>query len=65
MSMTTASGKRLVSVKEACIILGISKTTLYLLFKENKLRRVKVHDRTLILESSLDDYIDSLEKESE
>ena len=60
MSMTTASGKRLVSVKEACEILNISKTTLYLLFKENKLRRVKVHDRTLILESSLDEYMDSL-----
>ena len=60
MSMMTASGKRLVSVKEACEILNISKTTLYLLFKENKLRRVKVHDRTLILESSLDEYMDSL-----
>ena len=60
MAISTASGKRLVSVKEACGILGISKTTLYLLFKENKLRRIKIHDRTLVLESSLDDYMDSL-----
>jgi len=49
--------KRLLTVKEACEYLGISKTTLYKLIKEGKLKPVKLGKITRFEKEDIDRLI--------
>jgi excisionase family DNA binding protein len=53
----------MLSVTEACGRLGIGKTTLYLLIRENKIESVKVRRRRLISPKAIERFIEQREKE--
>jgi excisionase family DNA binding protein len=41
------------SIKDACEILGVSRTTIHYMITENQLRAIRVRRRVLILESEI------------
>ena len=49
-----------VPIPEACRLLGVGRSTLYLLFNTGKLTRRKLGKRTLILVEELDALVKSL-----
>jgi len=49
-----------VTIPQACEMTGLGRSTLYRLFDEGKLSRVKVGSRTLIMVSDLRAFIASL-----
>ena len=51
-------GRRLLSVRQSCEKLGVQRTTFYSILPE--LQSLQIGRRRLILEDSLDDYIDRL-----
>ena len=50
----------LCSVEEAAAILGISRTAVFQLLKENRLRSVKIQKRRLVPLSALDQFVHDL-----
>ncbi|WP_267359293.1 MULTISPECIES: excisionase family DNA-binding protein [unclassified Methylobacterium] len=52
------------TVPETCFSTGLSRSTIYLLLQEKKLRSIKVGNRTLIPADSLRGYLSSLETEA-
>jgi excisionase family DNA binding protein len=50
----------LCSIENTTRILGVSRTTVYQLVKEGRLRQVKVGRRALITSRSIIDYVDGL-----
>ncbi|QEE40844.1 MULTISPECIES: excisionase family DNA-binding protein [unclassified Methylobacterium] len=52
------------TVPEACFSTGLSRSTIYLLLQEKKLRSIKARNRTLIPADSLRGYLASLEMEA-
>lgn len=49
-----------VTIPQACELTGLGRSTIYRLFDESKLSRVKVGSRTLIMVSDLRALMDSL-----
>jgi len=49
-----------VTIPQACSITGLGRSTIYRLFDDGKLKRLKVGTRTLIRVGDLERYIDSL-----
>ncbi|TXN41367.1 excisionase family DNA-binding protein [Methylobacterium sp. WL7] len=58
------TGKLCFTVQEACFSTGLSRSTIYLLMQDRKLRSIKVRNRTLIPADSLRGYLNSLEQEA-
>jgi len=56
---------KLYPVKEVLKILCISRTNLYSLMKEDKIKHVKLGGRTLFKESELNRFIESLDNKEE
>lgn len=54
-----------VTIPQACKITGLGRSTIYRLFEEGKLQRLKAGTRTLIKMDDLEAYIDSLSAPSE
>lgn len=46
------------SVKEACAIIGVGKNTIFALFNQGRLSRVKIGKRTLVLAHELKTLLD-------
>ena len=55
--------RRLLTVKEACDYLRISKVSLYKLINQGKLKPVKIGKRTLIDKADLDRLIEESKRE--
>lgn len=49
-----------VTIPQACAITGLGRSSIYRLFDDGKLRRLKSGTRTLIRISDIEAYIDSL-----
>jgi len=49
-----------VTIPQACELTGLGRSTIYRLFDDGKLKRLKVGSRTLIRVGDLERYIDSL-----
>ena len=49
-----------VTIPQACKITGLGRSTIYRLFDDGKLQRLKASSRTLIKVSDLEAYIESL-----
>lgn len=49
-----------VTIPQACKITGLGRSTIYRLFEEGKLQRLKAGARTLIKMDDLEAYIESL-----
>ena len=49
-----------VSVSEAARLIGVSRTRLYQLIRDGRLRKIKSGGRTLLLVQDLRDYLGSL-----
>lgn len=59
MTNETIEGKKALSVEDARQYLGgVSRNTLYRLFKSNDLKSFTVNKRRLVLKSEIDSYID-------
>jgi len=54
-----------VTIPQACKITGLGRSTIYRLFEEGKLQRLKAGTRTLIKMDDLEAYIESLSAPSE
>lgn len=52
------------TIPETCFSTGLSRSTIYLLLQEKKLRAIKVGNRTLIPADSLRNFLTSLEMEA-
>jgi len=52
--------RRLVPIEEAAHILGVGRSTIYILVGEGKLSRVHIGRRSLIDAASLERYVESL-----
>ena len=48
---------RLLSLKQACQVLGISRTSLYALLTSNQLRSVTVGRRRLVTREAIDEFV--------
>jgi excisionase family DNA binding protein len=48
---------RLLSLKQACQVLGISRTSLYALLASNQLRSVTVGRRRLVTREAIDEFV--------
>lgn len=59
---TTAAGKLAFRIDEACLMLGIGRTSLYELAKTDQIRFIKIAGRTLVPRSELErlTHIDSV-----
>ena len=51
---------RLLSLKQACQVLGISRTSLYALLASNQLRSVTVGRRRFVTREAIDEFVASL-----
>jgi excisionase family DNA binding protein len=51
---------RLLSLKQACQVLGISRTSLYALLASNQLQSVTVGRRRFVTREAIDEFIASL-----
>jgi excisionase family DNA binding protein len=51
---------RLLSLKQACQILGISRTSLYALLASNQLQSVTVGRRRFVTREAIDEFVSSL-----
>ncbi len=49
-----------VTIPQACEITGLGRSTIYRLFEDGKLQRIKAGTRTLIKMDDLEAYIESL-----
>ena len=58
--LSAREGPKLLTVKEVCERLGISRSTLYLLFKTRALAFVKINGATRISSFHVDEFIASL-----
>jgi len=54
-----------VTIPQACKITGLGRSTIYRLFEEGKLQRLKAGSRTLIKMDDLEAYIESLSAPTE
>ncbi|MCE1237074.1 MAG: helix-turn-helix domain-containing protein [Hyphomicrobiales bacterium] len=54
------SSQSLLDAKEACARLGVGKTTLYMLVKDEKLRPVRIGRKVLFRDADLETFINSL-----
>lgn len=54
-----------VTIPQACKITGLGRSTIYRLFDNGKLQRLKAGTRTLIKMDDLEAYIESLSEPSE
>lgn len=52
------------TVQETCFSTGLSRSMIYILLQQKKLRSIKVGNKTLIPADSLRDYLTSLEMEA-
>ena len=60
MNNETVDGKKVLSIEDARQYLGgISRNTLYRLFKSNDLKSFTVNKRRFVLKSEIDSYIDA------
>ena len=55
-----AEAARLLSIKDACLILGLSRTTLYVQLASGRLRSVTVGRRRFIPRDAIDEFIAGL-----
>ena len=51
---------RLLSIKQACRLLGLSRTTLYALLASGKLRSVTIGRRRFVPSDAIDEFITAL-----
>jgi excisionase family DNA binding protein len=58
-----AEAPRLLSIKEACRLLGLSRTTLYAEMASGRLRSVTVGRRRFVPRDAIDDFIAGLPAE--
>ena len=58
-----AEAPRLLSIKEACRLLGLSRTTLYAEMASRRLRSVTVGRRRFVPRDAIDDFIAGLPAE--
>jgi len=56
--------KKLLTVREACEYLSISKATLYKLIKKGKIKPVKIGKSTRLDKEDLDKLVETLKNES-
>lgn len=54
-----------VTIPQACKLTGLGRSTIYRLFDEGKLQRLKAGTRTLIKVTDLEGYIESLTPRTE
>jgi excisionase family DNA binding protein len=54
-----------VTIPQACKLTGLGRSTIYRLFDDGKIRRLKAGSRTLIKMDDLEAYIESLTTPSE
>jgi len=54
-----------VTIPQACKLTGLGRSTIYRLFDEDKLKRLKAGSRTLIRVDDLEAYVDSLTPSTE
>ena len=59
-SLPSTGGKALLTVTEACEVLGIKRTLLYAFLSSGELGSVKVRGRRLIPRKALDGFVDHL-----
>lgn len=52
------------TVMETCFSTGLSRSTIYILLQQKKLRSIKVGNKTLIPVDSLRSFLSSLEQEA-
>ncbi|GJE13381.1 helix-turn-helix domain-containing protein [Methylobacterium longum] len=52
------------TVPEACFSTGLSRSTIYILLQQKKLRSIKIGSKTLIPADSLRSFLNSLEAEA-
>ncbi len=52
--------KPLLTIREACRFLGLSRSTVYRLISDGDLRRIKIYNRSLIARQDLDAYVGRL-----
>lgn len=53
---------KLLNMNEVCALLGVSKTTLYKLIHNRKIKAKGIESRTVFLMSDIREYINSLEE---
>jgi len=56
--------KKLLTIKEACEYLNLSRATIYKLIKEGKLTPIKIGRSTRLDKSDLDAFVESMKKET-
>ena len=61
---THQAQRRLYPIPEAARLLGIGRSTLYVLISEGHLQAVHIGRRRLVLAKSINDFIDALRKEA-
>jgi excisionase family DNA binding protein len=54
--------KKLLTIKEACEYLNLSRATIYKLIKEGKLTPIKIGRSTRLDKSDLDAFVESMKK---
>lgn len=59
-SLDLMQNKLTVTIPQACELTGLGRSTLYRLFEDGKLQRLKSGTRTLIKVADLEAYIESL-----
>ena len=52
--------KPLLTIGDACQLLGLSRSTVYRLIADGELRLIKVYNRSLIARRDLDGYVERL-----
>ena len=57
--------KLTVTIPQACQLTGLGRSSIYRLFDDGKLKRLKAGSRTLIKVSDLENYIESLASEGQ
>jgi excisionase family DNA binding protein len=55
-----AKAKSYLDIKTACLLMGISRTTLWRLAKDNKIKVSKIGKRSIITKKAIDNFFDSL-----
>ena len=65
LSLTFMTEKLTVTIPEACKLTGLGRSSIYRLFDDGKLKRLKAGSRTLIKVSDLENYIESLASEGQ
>ena len=51
--------RQLLSTKEAIVVLGISRATLYRMFQVGELKKYKLRGKTVVKRSELEAYLDT------